>query len=106
MVASSSDSKSTSDILIVDDELAHGISVRDLLAVHDYSADIETSGADALKRVAGCDYKVLILDLKMPGVSGLDVLEAIQDNGLDVKTIVVSGERAVSTITPIPRLGA
>ncbi|MFP6815642.1 MAG: response regulator, partial [Pseudomonadales bacterium] len=50
--------------------------------------------------------KVLILDLKMPGVSGLDVLEAIQDNGLDVKTIVVSGEGAVSTITPILRLGA
>ncbi len=93
-------------ILIVDDDAAHAISVRDLLAAHDYPAATITDSANVADTLRHTDYQVLILDLNMPGVTGLDVLQQIQELGVNVKAIVLSGESDLSSVTPILRLGA
>lgn len=99
------------NILIVDDDALHGRSVRDLLAAHNYSADVVTSGIAGLEalraaHVAGTPHQVLILDLNIPDLSGVEILSEIQKAGLNCKTIIVSGERELKTVTPILRLGA
>ncbi|MCB1686074.1 MAG: response regulator, partial [Pseudomonadales bacterium] len=94
------------NILIVDDDPAHGASVRDLLAAHQHSAVCTTDNHAVLERLAEHDYSVLILDLNMPGVTGVDILETLQRTRHNVKTIVLSGEKSLSTVTPILRLGA
>jgi PAS domain S-box-containing protein len=101
----------TLNILIVDDDAKHGRSVRDLLAAHNYPADVAVSGQEGLAKLqaaAATDapYQVLILDLHIPDLSGVDILRAINKHEIDVKTIVLSGERELATVTPILRLGA
>ena len=99
------------NILIVDDDALHGRSVRDLLAAHKYPADVVTSGNEGLTQLKdaeanGKPYQVLILDLNIPDLSGVEVLSAVREAGLECKTIIVSGERELQTVTPILRLGA
>ncbi|MEZ5560482.1 MAG: response regulator [Pseudomonadales bacterium] len=93
-------------ILILDDDAAHAASVRDLLAVRGHRAEICTDPGTGLERLARGDVQVLLLDINMPGITGLDVLGYLRDHDLDVKTIVVSGESALDNLTPILRLGA
>ncbi len=93
-------------ILILDDDAAHGDSVRALLASQDYRAEATTDAAGAMQRLQGGEFQVLILDINMPRISGIDVLEYLSDHEVAVKTIVLSGESSVHTITPILRLGA
>jgi len=98
-------------ILIVDDDAVHARSVRDVLAAHNYVAEIETSGNGGLAKLrsahsSGEPFQVLVLDLHIPDLPGLKVLEAINAAGLSVKTIVLSGERELETVTPILQLGA
>ena len=99
------------NILIVDDDALHARSVRDLLAAHNYSANLATSGTEGLKTLqaahdAGTPYEVLILDLNIPDLSGVQILSEIQQSGIGCKTIILSGERELKTVTPILRLGA
>ena len=98
-------------ILIVDDDALHGSSVRDLLAVHNYPAEIVTSGKKGLSTLCdahenGHPYEVLILDLNIPDLSGLEVLAGVQRAGLNCKTIILSGENELSSVAPILKLGA
>lgn len=93
-------------ILILDDDEAHAASVRELLRMNGYEAEASTDVARSMQRLKAGEFQVLVLDIKMPGISGLDVLEFISDNDIQIKTIVLSGETSVSNVTPILRLGA
>ena len=93
-------------ILIVDDDQAHGASVRDLLNAHEYAASCTTENTTVLAQIEAHDYQVLILDLNMPKVTGVDILEQLVDTGSEIKTIVLSGEQSLPAVTPILRLGA
>ena len=93
-------------VLVVDDDARHAASVRELLNAHGYSVEFEVEGARGLSRINADPIDVLILDLDMPNMSGIDMLEALRTSTNGLKTIVVSGESQVDKITPILRLGA
>ena len=57
--------------------------------------------ADERRRAAGC----LVLDHHMPGMSGLDVLERLQKEGIEVPTILISGRLDATTRERATRLG-
>jgi PAS domain S-box-containing protein len=97
---------STAQVLVVDDDARHAASVRELLSAHGYSVEFEVEGAQGLRRVKADSIDVLILDLDMPNMSGIDVLQALGADASSLKTIVVSGESHIEKITPILRLGA
>jgi PAS domain S-box-containing protein len=100
------------NILIVDDDARHSDSVRDVLAAHNYpTADTATSGQEGLDLLRSRArtpeaYHVLILDLHIPDLGGVDILRAIKEDEIAVKTIVLSGEKSLDTVTPILQLGA
>ena len=103
--------RSILNILIVDDDVNHGRSVRDLLAVHDLPADVVSSGQQGLQMLrdahqSASPYEALVLDLHIPDLSGIDILRAIGEQDISVKTIVLSGEQELSSVAPILKLGA
>lgn len=93
-------------ILIVDDERRHAASVADLLSLHHFNCQIETDSRRTVERARDEQIDLIILDLNMPNMSGIEVLGALRESRLDVAVIVLSGEEAVSNVTPILRLGA
>jgi PAS domain S-box-containing protein len=93
-------------ILVVDDDARQAESVRALLDAHGIPASTCNDPVTALPLLLTGAYPVLVLDLNMPGLSGLDVLQRLAEAQVDVQTIVLSGETDVSTVAPVLRLGA
>ena len=64
-------------ILIVDDKAENLIALKRILETYDYSVDTALSGEDALRKILKYDYKLIILDVQMPGMDGFEVAEAV-----------------------------
>jgi PAS domain S-box-containing protein len=80
--------------------------VRQLLIAHRYSVEVITDPHRALDRIQGETPAVLVLDLNMPGMSGVELLEALVRSDTRTRAIVVSGEKDLETVSPLLRLGA
>jgi DNA-binding NtrC family response regulator len=91
---------SNTQLLVVDDDARYAQSVCELLRLDGHSVVCEVDGVRALQRIGVGDIAVLILDLDMPGVSGIDVLRALQTRMSDLKTIIVSGIADIEKIVP------
>jgi DNA-binding response OmpR family regulator len=96
----------TKNILVIDDEVAVNNNIRKVLSKNGYHIDQATTKTDALNRIDGHPYKVILLDLKIPGVQGLELLEAIRDRQPQAKVIVITGYASIETAVETARLGA
>ena len=65
-------------ILVVDDEATVCKSIRQVLMQDEYEVEMANSGEEALAKEADRPYDVMIVDLMMPGLSGLDVLKTLK----------------------------
>lgn len=93
-------------ILICDDEEGIRESLKLVLGDH-YNLITVDSGDMALKTLDQCkDIKVMLLDIKMPKTSGLDVLQEIKKKHPHLKIIMVTGYKSVETAAEATRLGA
>lgn len=93
-------------VLIVDDEEGIRESLKLILGDH-YDLVATDSGEQALRLVEGDPAIGLVLmDIKMPKVNGLDVLKAMKAKRPDVNVIMVTGYKAVETAGEAARLGA
>jgi CheY-like chemotaxis protein len=93
-------------VLVVEDERELGSLFRDYLTTLGHQADVVGSAEAALERLRVAPPQVMILDVKLPGMSGLDLLglPVVRDSGLPV--IVVSGHATEEQARQCLRLGA
>jgi len=93
-------------ILAVDDEADFVDSLSAILTKHEYSVDTSCSGYEALQMLSIRPYDLVLLDLTMPLISGIDTLKRIQriDPGLPV--IILTGDSRVGTVVDAMKLGA
>jgi len=93
-------------VLVVDDEPSIRSSMKMILQHAGYRFIEAATGAEGLEKIASEDPDVVILDVKMPGMDGLDVLEALKGQGSTVPVIVVSGHGDIETAVRATKLGA
>lgn len=81
-------------VLLVDDEpeLVHTMAER--LEMRDFQVDAVTSGAAALEQIRTEVYDVIVVDIKMPGMSGHAVTSAIREEHPDMPIILLTGHGA------------
>lgn len=94
-------------ILIVDDSIAIVNSLQAILGISGYVVDTAFSGSDALRKIHQCNYDLVICDIEMPGLSGLELLDKIRedfDRNLDV--ILMTGYLEHDYFIEAIRLGA
>lgn len=84
-------------ILIVDDEIDVLESIKDSLGVKEYQIDVEMNSEKALKKIENNFYDLVITDLMMPKVSGVDIVQAVRSTQRDTLVIVVTGYASVET---------
>ncbi|MBM3294784.1 MAG: response regulator [Candidatus Aminicenantes bacterium] len=93
-------------ILVVDDELTVCKSIRQALLREDYEVDMALSGEEALRKEAERHYDVMIVDLMMPGLSGMDLLKSLKAQNPDSKIIMVTGYPTMKNTIQAMQLGA
>ncbi len=95
-----------SRILIVDDEPNICSVWQWTLESEGYTADIVTDGAQALEVLQESEYDLILLDLYMEPVSGLDVLKSVRQNDQEVVVIILTGHGSMESAVEALRLGA
>ena len=93
-------------ILIVDDEIPVGKSIRMALAREDYEIDLALSGEEAMKKEGEKAYDVIIADLMMPGLNGLDLLKALKAKASRAPFIMITGYPTMKNTLQAMQIGA
>jgi DNA-binding NtrC family response regulator len=93
-------------ILIVDDEKEFVDSLSERLTVRGYDVTISLSGEDALEKVKSYNFDVVILDVKMPGIDGIETLRQIKQLKPLTEVIMLTGDASAETAVKVMHLGA
>ncbi len=93
-------------ILVIDDEAAVNNNIRKILLKKGYHVDQALTKSDALIKIGQQAYKLILLDLRIPGVNGLELLEAIRKKRPQTKVIIITGYASIETAKETARLGA
>ena len=94
------------DVLIVDDDEAHAEAVADSLDSELYDCTVAGSGKAAVRRIEAETYDVVITDLRMDDVDGLEVLRKTKEELPEAEVIVLTGHSSVDTAVTAMQGGA
>ena len=93
-------------ILVVDDERAIGIAIQRLLGARGHEVDAAHSGEEALGRLAEHAYHLVITDLSLQGVSGMDVLRWVREHAPETAVIMITAFGSEKIAVEAMKLGA
>ncbi len=93
-------------ILIVDDEMPIRRTLRDILEFEGYDVDEAMDGLECISKVQKEKYDVVITDIKMPKMDGIEALERLQILSPETPVIMVSGHGTIDTAVEAVKKGA
>ena len=93
-------------ILVVEDDRVVGQYIRRGLEESQYHVDLVDDGLEALRLISGGNYDLVVLDLRLPGMGGLEVLRTIRDRGNTTPILVLTAQDAVGHKVEALRAGA
>ncbi len=93
-------------ILVVDDEKNILGSIARALRMEDYSVDVAGSAKIALEKIGTSSYDLILVDVQMPEMNGIEMVEKLNEMGNQVPVIVMSGHATIETAVKATRLGA
>jgi DNA-binding NtrC family response regulator len=92
--------------LLVEDETNMVRTLSRILARRGYVVDAAATGAEALHRLDGREYDLIITDLNMPEMGGMQLLRSLNERRLDAATIVLTGHGTIQSAVEAMKLGA
>jgi DNA-binding NtrC family response regulator len=92
--------------LVIDDEVAVNNNIRKILEKKGYAVDQAISREEALEKINERSYPVIMLDLKMPGVKGLELLQSIRERRPEAMVVIITGYASIETAVETARMGA
>jgi DNA-binding NtrC family response regulator len=93
-------------ILVADDEEVIREACRRILTRAGYEVESASDGQDALDRLDNARFDLILLDIKMPGLDGIKVMEQLKERGPLKKIVVITGHGTVRTEMDARRAGA
>jgi two-component system response regulator HydG len=95
-----------SRILVIDDDQGVRDSMSRMLRGAGYAVETAPTGEDGVTMAKGNGYDVILSDMRMPGISGLDVLKRLRDQRVDSAFIIMTGFGTVDSAVEAMKLGA
>ena len=83
-------------ILVVEDEIHLAEALAQILKKNNYTVDVSNDGEDGLDNALSGIYDVIVLDIMLPKMNGLDVLENIRSEGFDTPVILLTAKNEIS----------
>ncbi|HVK71844.1 MAG TPA: sigma-54 dependent transcriptional regulator [Kofleriaceae bacterium] len=93
-------------VLVVDDEPDESMLVRDLLVRRGHDVSLADGGDSAFRSIAADEFDVVVTDVRMAGVSGIELCQRVKHEQPDIPVIVVTGMADVDTAVAALRAGA
>jgi DNA-binding NtrC family response regulator len=93
-------------ILAVDDEESFLDIVKSLLTAENYGVETASDGVAAINKLQSRAYDLVLLDIKMPRVDGIEVLKFIKDRYLDTQVVMLTGVSDIKLAVECMQLGA
>ena len=93
-------------ILVIDDDRAFRLSTAAILQGDGHETDVAANGEEGVQKLRDRRFDLLLLDLRMPGINGLALLEALRVWGHDIPILMISGFGTVDTAVRALHTGA
>lgn len=94
------------NVLIIDDEVVFSENMAKLLNTRGYQTRTANGGEEGIRILEKEAHDVVVLDLKMPGMNGIEVLKKINELNVQAQVILLTGHGCVDTAMEAIRLGA
>ena len=93
-------------ILIIDDEISIRTTLRDILEYEKYNIEEAENGKVGLEMILQNEYDIVLCDIKMPEMDGMEVLEKAQESGTNAQFIMISAHGNIETAVEATKIGA
>ncbi len=93
-------------VLVIEDDRTVGQYVKRGLQEHGYHADLVADGMEGLRLASGGQYDLIVLDLRLPELTGFEVLRTLRDRGVTTPVLVLTAQDAVDFKVQALRSGA
>ncbi len=93
-------------ILVVDDNRTFLEKLKQILVLDQHEVSLALSGEEALRKFAEKDFDLLITDLKMGDISGIDLIRKVMNQGINTVSIVVTGYGTIDSAVEAMKVGA
>ena len=94
------------NLLLIDDEKSIRKTLKEILEYEGYTVDEASDGAEGFRMIQEGDYDIVLCDIKMPKMDGMEVLEKAQISNPDVPFIMISGHGTLETAVEAVKKGA
>ena len=95
-----------SRILVIDDERSIRNTLKEILEFEKYQVELAEDGIKALELIKTNDFDVILCDIKMPGMDGIEVLQKIEELNHDTPVVMISGHGNIDTAVESIKKGA
>ena len=93
-------------ILIIDDERSIRSTMKDILEFEQHTVTLAEDGAQALEAVGRETFDLIFSDIKMPGMDGMELLDALLARGVEAPIVMISGHGTIETAVEALKKGA
>ncbi len=93
-------------ILIIDDEKSIRNTLKDILEYEKYEVELAEDGIEGLDKAAKARFDVILCDIKMPRMDGIEVLEKLQQQQCEASVVMISGHGNIDTAVEAIKKGA
>lgn len=93
-------------ILIVDDEKNIRMTICQSLSDMDVETDTAINGEEALSKLKDSDFGLVLLDLRMPGMDGMELLEKLRKDRPDIRVVIITAHGTIDSAVDAMKLGA
>lgn len=93
-------------ILVIDDERSIRNTLKDILGFEGYAVEVAENGLLGIEMVKGIDYDIILCDIKMPEMDGIEVLEKIMQIKPETTVVMISGHGNIDTAVEAIKKGA
>jgi CheY-like chemotaxis protein len=85
-------------VLVADDDATTRLAISSMLRRENYVVEEAADGVDAIRQISGGTFDLVFLDIWMPGMSGLEILERLRDSATHPKMIVMTSDDTPETL--------